>query len=30
VLDLYNREVEGWSLKPRMTADIVTDALAMG
>ena len=24
VLDLFNREVVGWSLKPRMTADIVT------
>jgi putative transposase len=30
VLDLFNREVVGWSLKPRMTADIVTDALTMG
>lgn len=29
VLDLFNREVVGWSIKPRMTADIVTDALAM-
>jgi putative transposase len=29
VLDLFNREVIGWSLKPRMTADIVTDALSM-
>jgi len=29
VLDLFNREVVGWSLKPRMTAEIVTDALAM-
>ena len=28
VLDLFNREVVGWSLKPRMTADIVTDAMA--
>jgi putative transposase len=28
-MDLFNREVVGWSLKPRMTADIVTDALAM-
>lgn len=28
VLDLFNREVVGWSLQPRMTADIVTDALA--
>jgi putative transposase len=30
VLDLFNREVVGWSLKPRMTADIVMDALTMG
>lgn len=29
VLDLFKREVVGWSLKPRMTADIVTDALTM-
>ena len=29
VLGLFNREVVGWSLKPRMTADIVTDALTM-
>jgi putative transposase len=29
VLDLFNREVIGWSLKPRMTAAIVTDALTM-
>jgi putative transposase len=29
VLDLFNREVVGWSLQPRMTADIVTDALTM-
>lgn len=29
VLDLFNREIIGWSIKPRMTADIVTDALAM-
>ena len=29
VLDLFNREVIGWSIKPRMTADIVTDALSM-
>ena len=28
-LDLFNREVVGWSLKPRMTADLVTDALTM-
>lgn len=29
VLDLFNREVVGWSIKPRMTADIVIDALKM-
>lgn len=29
VLDLFNREIVGWSLKSRMTADIVTDALTM-
>ena len=29
VLDQFNREVVGWSLQPRMTADIVTDALTM-
>ena len=29
VLDLFNREGVGWSLKPRMTADIVTDVLTM-
>lgn len=29
VLDLFNREVVGWSIKPRMRADIVVDALAM-
>ena len=29
VLDLCNREVVGWSIKPRMSADIVTDALSM-
>jgi len=29
VRDLFNREVVGWSLKPRMTSDIVTDALTM-
>ena len=28
-LDLFNREVVGWSLQPRMTADIVIDALTM-
>lgn len=29
ILDLFNREVVGGSLKPRMTADIATDALTM-
>lgn len=29
VLDLFNREVVGWSLKPQMTSEIVTDALTM-
>jgi len=29
VLDLFNREVVGWSLKARMTGDLVTDALIM-
>ncbi len=29
VLDLFHREVVGWSLKPRMTADRVTDALTL-
>lgn len=29
VMDLFNREVVGWSLKPRMTTDIVLDALTM-
>jgi transposase InsO family protein len=29
VLDLFNREVIGWSIKPRMTANITTDALTM-
>jgi putative transposase len=29
VLELFNREVVGWSIKPRMTADIVIDALTM-
>lgn len=29
VLDLFNREVIGWSLKPRMTTDLVSDALTM-
>jgi putative transposase len=29
VLDLFNREIVGWSVQPRMTTDIVTDALTM-
>lgn len=29
VLDLFNREVVGWSIQSRMTADIVADALTM-
>jgi putative transposase len=29
VLDLFNREVVGWSIKPRMTSDLVIDALTM-
>lgn len=29
MLDLFNREVVGWSLKPRVTADLVTSALTM-
>ncbi len=29
VIDLFNREGVGWSMKPWMTADIVIDALTM-
>ncbi|SOZ71351.1 protein of unknown function (plasmid) [Cupriavidus taiwanensis] len=29
VLDLFNREVVDWSIKPCMTADLVTDALRL-
>ncbi|SOZ72627.1 protein of unknown function (plasmid) [Cupriavidus taiwanensis] len=29
VLDLFNREVVGWSIKPPMAANLVTDALAL-
>lgn len=29
VLDLFNREIVGWSIPPRMTAELVTDALTM-
>jgi putative transposase len=29
VLDQFNRAVVGWSLTPRLTADLATDALTM-
>ena len=29
VLDLFNREVVGWAIKPRMSSDIVIDAITM-
>ena len=29
-LNLFNREVVGWALKPRLTADLAMDALTMG
>ena len=29
VIDFFNREIVGWSLKERLTADLVTDALTM-
>ena len=29
VFELFNREVIGWSLKPRITTDLVTNALMM-
>jgi putative transposase len=29
ILDLFNREIVGWSMQPRMRQDIVLDALAM-
>jgi transposase InsO family protein len=29
IIDLYSRAVIGWSMKPRMTADLVCDALSM-
>lgn len=29
VLDLFNREIVGWSIRPRMTVEIVTEALTM-
>jgi putative transposase len=30
VLDFFNREIVGWALKDRLTADLATDALTMG
>ena len=30
VLDFFNREIVGWALKERLTADLATDALTMG
>lgn len=29
VLDLFSRRIVGWSMKSRMTSDLVTDALIM-
>jgi transposase InsO family protein len=29
VLDLFDREVVGWSIQPRMKTELVTDALRM-
>jgi transposase InsO family protein len=29
ILDLFNREIVGWSMQPRMRQDLVLDALAM-
>ena len=29
VMDLFNREIVGFSIKPRMTADLISDALTM-
>jgi putative transposase len=29
VIDLYSRRVVGWSMQPRMTAELVTDAMMM-
>lgn len=29
MLDLFKREVVGWSLKPAMTAELVTDAVTI-
>lgn len=30
VMDFFNREIVGWSLKERLAADLVSDALTMG
>jgi len=30
VLDLFSRQVIGWSMKPQMTSDLAIDALLMG
>ena len=30
VMDLYTRAIVGWAIKPRMTTDLVLDALTMG
>ena len=29
VLDLFSRQVSGWSMKPQMTSDLAIDALLM-
>ena len=29
IIDLFNRQVVGWSMKPRMRQELVTDALRM-
>jgi putative transposase len=29
VLDLFSRQIVGWAMKPRMTADLAVDALLM-
>lgn len=29
VMDLFNREIVGFSIKPRMTTDLISDALTM-
>ena len=30
VMDLYSRSIVGWSIQPRMTADLVGEAMRMG